>query len=266
MKRFLIFSFTLSLFLSACKLITVTPTITTTPTLTKTPLAPATDNPLKLGQHAYAFQSSTKTEIRYLMYIPENYTPEKNWPLILFLHGSGQTGTNIERLKEEPLPKTLDTQTDFPFIVISPQLPAGYWSTYIDPLDELLDSIQGTLPVDPNRFYLTGLSLGGFGTWEYALRHPDRFAAIAPIAGGYLFQSHDVPDDICKLKNLPIWAFHGAQDTLVEPYQSEVLIIALQSCGGNAKLTIYPEAGHEASWRNAYADPALYEWLLKNTK
>lgn len=258
MKRFLLPWFTLGLFLSACVPATATPTIT--------PLAPIPIDTNKFGQHDYVFQSSTEIEVRFLLYLPENYTPEKSWPLILFLHGSGQTGTTIERLKEEPLPKTLETRVDFPFIVISPQLPAGYWSTYIEALDELLDVIQEVLPVDPNRFYLTGLSLGGFGTWEYALRQPDRFAAIAPIAGGYLYKSQEVPDDICILKDLPIWAFHGAQDTVVDPYHSQVLVDALQACGGHAKLTMYPEAGHQVSWKNAYADPELYDWLLANSK
>lgn len=194
------------------------------------------------------------------------YEPTKPWPLILFLHGSGQTGTTIDRLKQEPLPKTLETQTDLPFIVVSPQLPGGSWSTYIDPLEELLDGLATTLPVDPNRMYLTGLSLGGFGTWEYGYLHPERFAAIAPIAGGYQYKSHEVPEDVCRLKDLPIWAFHGEKDKDVEPYHSEVLVDAIQACGGNARLTLYPETGHQVTWWNAYADPALYEWFLENSK
>lgn len=243
---------------------TVPPTPTRIPT--KTPVAPLSVDTIRLGQHAYVFQASNNVEVRYLLYLPETFEPAKQWPLILFLHGSGQTGTTIDRLKQEPLPKTLETQTDLPFIVVSPQLPGGSWSTYIDPLEELLDSLGETLPVDPNRLYLTGLSLGGFGTWEYAYLHPDRFAAIAPIAGGYQYRSREIPEDICRLKDLPIWAFHGEKDRDVEPYHGQLLVDAIQACGGKARITVYPDTGHQVTWWNAYADPALYEWFLANSK
>jgi predicted peptidase len=126
----------------------------------------------------------------------------------------------------------------------------------------LLDQIQAKYSVDPLRVYLTGLSLGGFGTWEFALREPQRFAAIAPIAGGYKYGSQEIPENICALKDVPVWAFHGAQDSAVRPAQSADLVRALKACGGNARLTLYPNAGHADSWEQAYADPELYRWLL----
>ncbi len=119
--------------------------------------------------------------------------------------------------------------------------------------------------VDSNRIYLTGLSMGGFGTWRLALRYPERFAAIVPIAGGYITESDAIPENICDLKDVPIWAFHGAQDTVVLPRQSEIMVNALQGCDGHVRFTPYTGAEHEGSWQLAYADPELYEWLLQQT-
>jgi predicted peptidase len=139
------------------------------------------------------------------------------------------------------------------------------WSPMIEPLNALLDQIQTRYATDPSRIYLTGLSLGGFGTWEFGLRYPQRFAALAPIAGGYYFGSRGIPPRLCDLKNVPIWAFHGALDETVEPYQSEVLVDGLRACGARIRFTLYGDADHEASWRRAYADPELYRWLLSNS-
>ena len=115
--------------------------------------------------------------------------------------------------------------------------------------------------MDPQRIYLTGLSMGGAGTWAFALRHPGRFAAIVPVAGFYRYQSREVPADIGGLRDLPTWVFHGTQDTSVQLYQAEVLVEALKACGGSVRFTVYEDAGHEDTWREAYGDPALFEWL-----
>jgi predicted peptidase len=204
--------------------------------------------------------------VSYLLYLPVDYgkDPQQKWPLILFLHGSGERGSDLELLKRQPLPKTLDRQKDFPFIVISPQLSLAManWSDLIEPVKTLLDQIQASYSVDTQRIYLTGLSMGGFGTWEFALRYPRRFAAIVPIAGGYRFQSHAIPENICDLKDLPVWVFHGAQDTNVLPAQSEEMVEALRACGGKVRFTLYPDADHSASWTRAYANPDVYKWLL----
>ena len=244
--------------------ILVTPTRTQTPS--KTPLSTIAVNSVQLGQHPYAFQSSSGTEVRFLLYLPENYDPHQQWPLILFLHGRGERGMDIELIKAQPLPKLLETQSNLPFIVVSPQLPSGDWSHYIDPVDELLTHLEATLPIDSSRLYLTGLSLGGFGVWNYALRYPDRFTAIAPIAGWYIYQGEQVPEDICILSKLPIWVFHGGGDTIIEPYHSQVLVDALMACGSDVKFTLYPNVEHDIAWINAYNDPALYERFLAHTK
>lgn len=237
---------------------------------------PITTAIIPVGQHAYTTtviitvtQSITKTEIiHYLLFLPGEYGKDitKRWPLILYLHGSGERGTDLNLLKTQPLPKTLEQQKDFPFIVISPQLinDGMEWSPMIRPLIELLKLIQRQYLVDQKRIYLTGVSMGGFGTWEFALRYPDRFAAIVPIAGGYIYQSNMVPANICDLKELPIWVFHGGLDDRVLPIQSEVLINALKECNGDIRFTIFPDLGHNV-WNQAYADPEVWRWLLLQT-
>jgi predicted peptidase len=230
---------------------------------------------MRSGQHAHSSKVQTKTasnlartvEVNYLLYLPGDYgkEPQQKWPLILFLHGSGERGSDIELLKIQPLPKTLDQEKNFPFIVLSPQLPLEMenWFGLIDPVKVLLDQIQARYFVDNQRVYLTGLSMGGFGTWEFALRYPRRFAAIVPIAGGYRYQSKAIPENICDLVDLPVWVFHGARDITVLPSQSEDMVEALKACGGNVKFTLYSDADHGASWTRAYADPELYKWLLE---
>jgi predicted peptidase len=284
MNKYLLFLLLVSLIFNACTpeatALTETPSptpvtatsteIPVTSTRTQTPskaLLPtiAVDS-LQPGQHPHTFQSSSGIEVRFLLYLPKNYDPHQKWPLILFLHGRGERGTNIDLIKAQPLPKLLETQSSFPFIVVSPQVSSGDWSNYIDPVDELLTHLEATLPIDSSRLYLTGLSMGGFGVWDYALRYPDRFTAIAPIAGGYMYESGQVPKDICKLNKLPIWVFHGGADTVIEPYHSQVLVDALMACGSDVKFTLYPNAEHEIAWINAYNDPALYEWFLAHTK
>jgi predicted peptidase len=237
------------------------------PRETPTSLSPSAPVGVRTGQHPYALTVRIEREshltqtvdVNYLLYLPDTYgkDPQQRWPLILFLHGSGGRSSNFEILKHE-------RTDDFPFVVVSPQLPRELkrWSAMIDPLNVLLDHIQATYSVDPQRAYLTGLSMGGFGTWEFALRYPRRFAAIVPIAGGYIHRSDAIPENICVLKDVPVWAFHGAQDSAVRPAQSEELVKALEACGGDVRFTLYPDAGHADSWERAYADPEVYKWLM----
>ena len=232
---------------------------------------------LSLGQKPHstfiktviANQMSQTVQVRYLLYLPDSYgkDPQQKWPLILFLHGRGERGDNLDLLKKQPLPKILEQQADFPFIVVSPQLSADklWWSDMIDSLNTLLSQIQSTYSVDPMRVYLTGISMGGFGTWEFALRYPNRFAAIVPIAGGYQEGSCAIPENICALCDIPIWVFHGGEDIDVLPFQSEVLVDALKNCDGNIRFTFYADSDHAGSWTRAYADTELYQWLLAQT-
>jgi predicted peptidase len=130
----------------------------------------------------------------------------------------------------------------------------------------LLDELQATLPIDPRRVYVTGLSMGGYGTWELAVKHPERFAAVAPICGGGERIRTLLPARQEALKTLGVWAFHGGKDNVVVPAESERMIEAFKRAGNaTVKYTVYPEAGHD-SWTRAYNDPALFEWLLGQSR
>ncbi len=222
-----------------------------------------------MGQKACVFegQISRTVRLKYLLFLPKGYAKSrhKKWPLIMFLHGMGERGDDLELIKKHGLPKILEGKEDFQFIVVSPQCPLDTtWPTETAALDALLDDIIATHAVDTSRVYLTGLSMGGYGTWHLAIAHPDRFAAIAPICGGV--QSHvGLVERIAVLSSVPVWAFHGAKDQVVPLAESAVLVSALRKCGGDARFTIYPDAEHD-SWTETYNNPELYEWFLSHSK
>jgi predicted peptidase len=224
----------------------------------------------KPGQTARVFEHQEVVKADYLLFLPEGYGAEasKRWPLILFLHGAGERGTNVWLVTTHGPPK-IDTATpDFPFIVVSPQCPPGEkWSD--DLLLALLDEIEATYPVDLHRVYLTGLSMGGFGTWSLGLRHPERFAAMAPICGGGDFITPWVTERERKesLDSLPIWVFHGAKDPVVPLVESQRMVDYLKNRFGvrDVKLTIYPDAQHDC-WTQTYANPELFTWFLQHSR
>jgi predicted peptidase len=202
-----------------------------------------------------------KVNLEYLLYLPANYDENKKWPLIMFLHGAGERGSNIELVKIHGIPKIVENDDAFPFIAISPQCPEkAFWGMYNDVLFELLKEIENTYSVDKSRVYLTGLSMGGYGTWMLAIKNPEEFAAIVPICGGY-----DDPDEVRKIKDIPVWAFHGAKDEVVPMKHTQELVDILTECGGNVKFTIYPDANHD-SWTETYDNPELYKWLLNQKR
>ncbi|MEN8242827.1 MAG: alpha/beta hydrolase-fold protein [Chloroflexota bacterium] len=236
-------------------------------TIEPTTFPALSEDTIESGQHAHSYLTTTGEEIKYLLYIPENYDQKENWPLIVFFHGYGAYGGNLDLLiKQGGLPAFLEDNQNFEFVVLSPQLPSGRWGKYINPVDELLDHLNNTLSIDPNRYYLTGLSLGALGTWQYALEYPDRFAAIAPIAGGVSFSDPPVPDNICTLKELSIWVFHGDADTTISPDSDKAVVAELEACGADIKFTLYPDTDHAETWPLAYGDPSLYEWFLGISK
>jgi predicted peptidase len=203
-------------------------------------------------------------DANYLLFLPKGYNSgaEARWPLILFLHGAGERGTNLNLVTVHGPPKIVLSNPEFRFIVVSPQCPPGQtWSDEV--LLSLLGEISKEYRVDESRVYLTGLSMGGFGTWSLGLKHPDRFAAIAPICGGGDVLPLLLPDPAVakRLKQLPVWAFHGGKDTAVKLEESERMVSELKRLGNPAKLTVYPDAGHD-SWTQTYNDPALYDWFL----
>ncbi|PWU17393.1 MAG: phospholipase [Verrucomicrobia bacterium] len=207
--------------------------------------------------------------LQYLMFLPKDYkaSETKRWPMILFLHGAGERGTDIWKVATHGPPKHVNEHPDFPFIVVSPQCAEDHsWSN--DVLLSLLDGVNRKYRVDTNRVYLTGLSMGGYGTWNLGLAFPEKFAAIAPICGGGNFINVllSQKEKTAAFKSLPIWAFHGAKDPVVPVSESERMVEAVKKAGiKEVKLTIYPEAQHD-SWTQTYANPELYEWFLEHKR
>jgi len=200
-----------------------------------------------------------KINVNYLLYLPEDYKQDtKNYPLMLFLHGAGERGNDLQKVAIHGPAKLIKQGKEFPFIIVSPQCPENQWWD-IESLDLLLKDISNQYRVDKNRIYLTGLSIGGYGTWAMAMEYPRRFAAIAPICGG------GTPVIAGKIKHLPTWVFHGAKDEVIPLKNSQEMVDALKDAGGNVKFTIYSEAQHD-SWTKTYNNPELYEWFLSHSK
>jgi len=195
----------------------------------------------------------------YLLYLPEGYPAgQKKWPLMLFLHGAGERGDSLDLIKKHGPPKLADQGKKLPFIVVSPQCPLNEWWS-VEVLDALLDDVASRVKADRDRIVVTGLSMGGFGTWNLATAYPDRFAAIAPICGG------GNPLEAGKLRGVPVWVFHGAKDPVVPLKSSQDMVDALKACGGNVRFTVYPDADHD-SWTATYDNPEFWDWMLKQKR
>ena len=199
--------------------------------------------------------ANDKFKYSYLLYLPEGYGKEdKKWPVMLFLHGSGESGSDINKVKVHGPPKICEAKK-FPFIVVSPQSPGKGWP--VEGMNALLDEVLATYKCDEDRVYLTGLSMGGGGAWRFGTEHPERFAAIVPICGG----GND-PKQAARLKDMPTWVFHGAKDTTVKLASSQKMVDAIKDAGSKTILfTVYPDANHD-SWTATYNNPMLYTWLL----
>ncbi len=216
---------------------------------------------VKIGQHGYVFEKEVTKVVRYpyLLFLPQGYGEiPKEWPMIFFLHGAGERGDDVELVKKHGPPKIVEESLDFPFVVLSPQCPEEKWWSP-DSLIVLLDEIVSKYAIDEERIYLTGLSMGGFGTWSLACEYPERFAAAVPICGG------GIPYRTRNMVNIPTWVFHGAKDAVVPLEESEDMVKALTKYGGDVRLTVYPEAGHD-SWTETYNNPDLYQWFLSHRR
>jgi predicted peptidase len=219
-----------------------------------------------MSQQALTMRSQVEVQLSYWLYLPQDYAANAGheWPLILFLHGAGERGDDPAMVKRNGIPRLLEQGSHLPFVVVSPQCPAHsmWWAESLAVM-ALLDQVCRTHTVDANRLYLTGLSLGGYGTWHLAALYPDRFAAIAPICGGGI-RFHGFPERVSLLKHVPVWAFHGAKDPSVPVEESAKMVRALEECGGEVRFTVYPEAKHD-SWTETYDNPELYEWFLSHS-
>lgn len=211
---------------------------------------------------SFAGEVSLKVGYSYLLTLPEGYETDtaKEWPLLVFLHGAGERGTDLELLKKHGPPKLIAAGKKFDAIVVCPQVPTGnIWNEH--GVKALTDEIIRTHRVDTSRLYLTGISMGGFGTWDTALAYPDTYAAIAPICGGagvgFVMAE--------RIKDLPCWIFHGDKDGAVSVDFSTRMHGALQKVGSSAKLTIYPGVGHD-SWTQTYDNEEFWTWLFAQKK
>lgn len=221
-------------------------------------------------------EKTSQDEMRYLLYLPEGYwdDPDKLWPLIFFLHGGGDEDYDSTYVLSMGLPAVLylgEQPEDFPFVVVSPQsFPGSAW--WIDDTLAILNALLGEVidiyQVDPDRVYLTGLSMGGYGSWFLATAYPERFAVMVSVSGsGY--RTNYIPDEetMCRLKDIPVWAIHGTQDVISAPEASKLFTSALQvTCGGEVKWTQYEDVGHGGTYERAYRDPALYTWMLEHSR
>ncbi len=202
------------------------------------------------------------TSLRYLQYLPPAYEASKeDFPLVIFLHGSGERGENLDLVALHGWPRYVEEGRDYPFILVSPQLPDGQnWCGHIESLNGLLDHLQTTLRVDKSRIYLTGLSNGGTGTWLWASSaEVNPFAAIIPVCGA------GVTWLVRELLKTPVWAFHGDRDSVIEYTESLRMVDRINQWGGNAKLTLYPGVDH-GSWEYAYTEDELIRWMLEQRK
>lgn len=218
--------------------------------------------------------------IRYMLFVPKDYQATgRKWPLMLFLHGLGEcSNADLSRVKIHGPAHFVDSRPDFPFIVVTPQLPPppGYKEGVVytsqqiialadkawkpEELIQLVDHVMAKLNVDRDRVYVTGLSMGGYGTWRLVAAYPDRFAAAVPICGG------GEPEKMAHaLSRVPIWAFHGAKDATVPLEKCQQMVDAVKRAGGDVRLTVYPEAQHD-SWTATYNNKQVYDWLLAHRR
>ena len=195
--------------------------------------------------------------IQYIKKFPSDYEKGKKYPTILFLHGAGGRGEDIDLVKNNPYFKITGEYKNFPFITIAPQCPETTWNDVLWWLKKLTCKLLKEDYVDDKRLYVMGPSMGGYGTWQLAMSLPEAFAAIVPLCGGGLYWNAE------RLVNMPVWAFHGARDHLVSVMESVNMVNKINDLGGNAKLTIYPDRKHDA-WTPTYSNPEVFEWLLSN--
>ena len=194
--------------------------------------------------------------LKYIVKYPKNFDKNKKYPMILFLHGVGSCGDTFEKLEKNPYFLNADTDR---FISYAPLCNAVSWFDLFEHLKALLEFAANEKCVDAKRIYGMGASMGGYGTWQLGMSLPDTFAAIVPICGGGMYWNAE------RLKNTPVWAFHGAKDPAVKCEESIKMTDAVKRHGGDARLTVYPENEHDA-WSDTYKNYEVFEWLLSHEK
>ncbi len=212
-------------------------------------------------EHRFNTTLELPVSLPYLLHLPDGHEQRSDWPLVVFLHGSGERGDDLGLLRGQGLPRSLDEGLSLPAVVLSPQCPKEHvWPQHFPAIMALIDRTIAEQGVDPDRVVLTGLSLGGAGSCHLAATYPDRFAALAPICGPWTW-FYVTPASAL----LPLWAFHGDADPVVAVEDSRRLVAAVRELNGRARLTEYPGVGHDA-WSQAYADPELQAWLVSQQR
>lgn len=205
-------------------------------------------------------KSDAKEKIRFWLYTPANLGEKEKLPLLIFLHGAGERGDDLDKVKVHGPPKIVEGKADFPFVVISPQCPSGrWWNT--KQIVSLIEQAAADpkLKVDADQIHLTGLSMGGFGSWGVAAEIPGKLATVTPICGGGDVKTAG------KIKSLPIWVVHGDKDGAVPLKRSEEMVAALRAEGGSPIFTVYAGVGHD-SWTQTYSSQLLYDWMLAHKR
>ena len=200
--------------------------------------------------------------LRYYLYYPSDYESRgnKQFPLLLFLHGGGESGGNLNDLQINGPPKMIVEGKEFPFLILAPQHPHKnkFWN--INAVIQLLDTVIQNNRVDPKRIYLTGLSRGATAAWEMAVQYPEKFAAMAVVCG-----MTPLPYASWIDRDMPIWVFHGEEDPVILVEESENMVEKLKSMGYEVTFTKYPDVGHDA-WTKAYQTDELYSWFIRQKR
>ena len=199
----------------------------------------------------------TFESMQYIISYPEGYHLGEKYPVILFLHGAGSRGKDIDTLLGNPYFQITQKHSDFPFVTVAPHCHADTWFDLFETLEKLAKAIVAMPFTDGSRIYLIGASMGGYATWQLAMSMPEYFAAIVPICGGGMYWNAG------RLVNVPVRAFHGANGEVVCVKESVKMVEAVKRSGGKAELIVYPEIGHNA-WSDTYSNWAVFEWLLSH--
>jgi predicted peptidase len=214
----------------------------------------------------------TDQALKVWMEVPEGVPPEAGWPLLLFLHGAGERGEDLAQVAVHGPPRLVEELSVLrEFVLVAPLCPRDAWWEARS-LKSVLDTVLKTLPVDPERLCVTGLRMGGYGTWELLAHYPDFFAAAVPICGGgdparlWAEESADFDlQDLMHAKDVALRVYHGERDEIVPVEESRLLVEALRAEGSDVEFTVYPDGGHD-SWTRTYARPELYMWMLEQRR
>jgi predicted peptidase len=214
-------------------------------------------------QQAHVFDASLthRVHLSYLLFLPASYatTPKTHWPLILYLHGGSLRGDDVARLKTLGLPHKLESEPDFPFVVVSPQCPAGEIWTDAEAVDALLERLIQDYRIDPDHVYVTGHSMGGRGALYFAYRLPSRFAAVLALS-----PLSPITAWAGKLARIPLWLFHGSADTLAPVADTKELVQAIEAAGGRPSFDTLP--GRDHFILDVYERRDIYQWLLQQKR